>query len=412
VISVAPSESVRPRAYRVDRLFDGNQVRSDGGLVLVVGTRIVAVESYNAPVPSEFEVAEWPGATLLPGLIDCHVHLCAGAEPDALDRDADRSSLEREVVIRRALHDQVLAGVTTVRDLGDHRYAVIARTPRDNEPTVLGSGPPVTTPGGHCAAMGGVAAGRSGLSRAVVERAAHGVAVVKVIVSGGAMTRGSELLAQQYTAEEVAFVVHQAHRLGLPVTAHAHSLESVEVSVAAGVDGIEHCTCLTKRGVRTPPGLVARLVRQRIAVCPTFGRAPDVPPSPQMVEVTERTGMTMSDRYAQVAELHAAGVNIVSGSDAGIHPGKPHGVLAYAVAELVEAGLSTIAALQTATSAAARACGVESRKGQIAPGFEADLLFVGGDPTMNIADLRQVRAVVLRGVLVSNDRQQNRALCS
>jgi len=399
---MAPSEVDRPRAYRADRLFDGDQVRPGGGLILVAGTRIVAVESPRTPVPSEFEVTECPGATLLPGLIDCHVHLCAGAEPDALYRDADRSDPEREAVIRRALHDQLAAGVTTVRDLGDHAYAVVDRAPRDDEPTVLRSGPPITTPGGHCAAMGGAAVGRAALTRGVADRAARGVDVVKVVVSGGAMTRESEPLALQYTAGEVALVVREAHRWGLPVTAHAHSLESVRVSIAAGVDGIEHCTCLTGYGVETPPDVVAGLLGQGIAVCPTFGRAPGVPPSPQMVEVMRRTGMSMDDRFAQVVDLHAAGVTVVSGSDAGIHPGKPHGVLPYAVAELVEAGLPAVAALRTATSAAARACRVEQRKGRIAPGFDADLLFVDGDPTTDLAALNRVRGVVLRGTPVGD----------
>lgn len=391
----------RPTAYRAGRLFDGDQDRRGGGLILVADGRIVAVESRGAPVPSKYEVTEWPEATLLPGLIDPHVHLCAGAEPDALYRDADRSSVEREVVIRQALRDQLAAGVTTVRDLGDNAYAVVDRTPRHDEPTVLGSGPPVTTPGGHCAAMGGAAAGPAALLRAVADRAAHGVDVIKMIVSGGAMTRGSELLALQYTAEEVALVVRESHRRGLAVTAHAHSLESVQVSIAAGVDGIEHCTCLTERGVETPLDVAAGLLRQQIAVCPTFGRAPGVPPSPQMVEVERRTGMTRSDRYAQVADLHATGVTIVSGSDAGIHPGKPHGVLPHAVAELVDAGFSAVAALRTVTSAAARACGVGRQQGRIAPGFEANLLFVDGDPTRDIVDLSRVRAVVLRGSSVN-----------
>jgi imidazolonepropionase-like amidohydrolase len=397
---MASSGAERPRAYRVDRIFDGEQVRSGGGLVLVAGTRILAVERVGAAISSEFEVSEWPGATLLPGLIDCHVHLCADAEPDALDRDAGRSNDGRQAVIRRALHDQLAAGVTTVRDLGDHAYAVVDRPAQDDEPTVLGSGPPITTPGGHCAAMGGAAAGRSALAQAVADRASHGADVVKVIVSGGAMTKGSELLALQYTAAEVALVVREAHRMGLPVTAHAHSLESVEASIAAGVDGIEHCTCLTEHGVETPPSVVTGLLSHRITVCPTFGRAPGVPPSPQMVEVMRGTGMSMTDRFAQVADLHRAGVSVVSGTDAGIHPGKPHGVLPYAVAELVEAGLSTVAALRSATSEAAEACSVEHRKGRIAPGFEADLLFVAGDPTTDIAALSRVRGLVLRGTPV------------
>jgi imidazolonepropionase-like amidohydrolase len=399
----------RPRAYRADRVFDGEHLRPEGSLVLVRDGLVVGVEPTGTEVPAEFELIKRPGTTLVPGLVDCHVHLCADGEPDALGSNAVLTPAERESVVRRSLGRQLAAGVTTVRDLGDHRYAVVDRPAGADEPTVVASGPPITTPGGHCAAMGGVAAGEAALVRAVTERAERDVHLVKIIVSGGAMTLGSDLLALQYTEHEVALVVRVAHRLGLPVTAHAHSVESVAVSIGAGVDGIEHCTCLTARGIETPPDIVTGLVTRGIAVCPTFGRVPDIGPSPQLLAVMARTGMSMADRFAQVGALYSAGVTVVSGTDAGIHPGKPHGVLPYAVVDLVKGGLSPSAALRTATSTAARVCGLGHRKGRIAAGLDADLVFVHGDPTTDIASLTRVAEVVLGGVPVTDGRPPERS---
>ena len=386
-----------PRAYRVDRAFDGEAMIAGGALILVEGARIAAVQPGGAPTPTGFTEVALPGATALPGLVNTHVHLCAGDELDALSLDTRRSPEEREAVIRTSLAAQLAAGTTTVRDLGDTGYAVADRTSRPGEPRVVASGPPITTPGGHCAAMGGAAAGPEALKRAVAERAEHGVRVVKIIVSGGAMTAGSDLLALQFDREEVAIVVREAHRLGLAVTAHAHSLGSAEVCVDAGVDGIEHFTCLTERGVVTPDALVESVLAAGIVVGPTLGRLPGSTHSQSMKAVMERTGLTLESRFRQVAALHRAGVPIVSGADDGIHPGKPHGVLAYAVAELVTAGIDPAAVLATATSVAAAACGLADRVGRLAPGLDADLLFVDGDPTADITALTRVRAVVLGG---------------
>ncbi len=386
-----------PRAYRVDRAFDGEAMIAGGALILVEGTRITAVQLGGTPTPTGFTEVALPGATALPGLVNTHVHLCAGDELDALSLDTRRSPAEREAVIRRSLAAQLAAGTTTVRDLGDTGYAVADRAPRSDEPRVIASGPPITTPGGHCAAMGGVAAGPAALERAVAERADHGVRVVKIIVSGGAMTAGSDLLALQFDRDEVTLVVREAHRRGLAVTAHAHSLGSAEVCVDAGVDGIEHFTCLTERGVVTPDALVEGVLAAGIVVGPTFGRLPGSTHSESMKAVMERTGLTLESRFRQVAALHRAGVPIVSGSDDGIHPGKPHGVLPYAVAELVTAGVDPAAALATATSVAAQTCGLADRVGRLAAGLDADLLFVDGDPTADITVLTRVRSVVLRG---------------
>jgi len=221
------------------------------------------------------------------------------------------------------------------------------------------------------------------------------------VVSGGAMTAGSDVLELQFGLDDVRLLVEEAHRRGLAVTAHAHSVPSVEVCVAAGVDGIEHCTCLTARGIRTPPPLIGALAARGIEVCPTFGRVPGLPPSPQAVEVMRRTGMTLEARFEQVGALFAAGVPILAGSDAGIHRAKPHGVVAHSVAELVRSGLPASAALAAATSAAADACGLGRSRGRLLPGMGADLLVVEGDLTGDVAALTRPRLVVLRGRVIA-----------
>ncbi|WP_158647239.1 amidohydrolase family protein [Actinoplanes sp. ATCC 53533] len=392
---------------RATHAFDGQRFVPDGLQVQVQGDRIVAVRPAHAPLPVGLPVLDRPDTTLLPGLIDTHVHLVAGAEPDALSLDAGRSADQREQVIRQSLLQQVRAGVTAVRDLGDNRFAVVDRTVRDDEPSVVGSGPPITSVGGHCAALGGAVSGVSALRAAVAERHERGAQIVKLIVSGGAMTAGSDLLLDQFEDADVRVMVDEAHRRGLPVTAHAHSVSAVQTCLTADVDAIEHCTCLTAAGIHTPSEVVDALAARRIWVCPTFGRLPALPPSPQAIEVMRRTGMTLDARFAQVGRLYAAGVPLTAGSDAGIHPAKPHGVLAYAVGELVRSGLPVDAAVAAATSGAAEACGLATTAGRLRPGMVADLVVVDGDVERDVSALTRIRDVVLRGrsVVVSDSER-------
>src|SRR6187551_1663328 len=155
-------------AYRADIAFDGEQVMASGALVLVRDGVIIGVEPASAAVPDGCPVTHLPGTTLLPGLIDTHSHLCGNDQPDALDRLPGLSAAEIDRTVEAALAAQLAAGVTAVRDLGDHRWAVVDRhRNRAAGPTVVAAGPPITSPGGHCATMGGEASGVDGLRRAV-----------------------------------------------------------------------------------------------------------------------------------------------------------------------------------------------------------------------------------------------------
>ena len=149
-------------AIDVGRLFDGERVTRDGAVVMVDEARVLDVVPRGTPVPAGCAVTRFPDATLLPGLIDTHVHLCGDSGPGALDRLAEFDDAELATIIERALGTHLATGVTTVRDLGDRRGAVLDWRDRNRDnttlPAVLGSGPPITSPRGHCWNMGGEAA--------------------------------------------------------------------------------------------------------------------------------------------------------------------------------------------------------------------------------------------------------------
>ncbi|WP_239014931.1 amidohydrolase family protein [Streptomyces sp. CdTB01] len=386
------------------RIFDGRSLDRDAGVVFVEGDRIVGVESSGYDIPSGCAILDRPGGTLLPGLIDAHVHLVGDSGPGALERLPGFSPDDLSRTIEQSLRVQLATGVTTVRDLGDKAWSVVdwRARPRAGLPTVLASGPPITSRGGHCSTMGGEVSGMDELRAAVRERAERGADIVKIMASGGMTTPGTAVDQGQFTAEELTAVVAEAHAVGLPVTAHAHALISIRDAIAAGVDGIEHCTFLTADSVYVPDDAVAALAAQGIVVCPTIGRAPDAVPPPHLLERLLKAGMDLESRARQVAHAHRAGVTIISGTDGGINPGKPHGILPRAIADLVAGGMAPADALASATSTAADACGLGDRKGHIRVGHDADLIVVDGDPLSDISALRRLDSTILAGEVLTS----------
>jgi imidazolonepropionase-like amidohydrolase len=399
------------RAIRAVHAFDGSAFRSGGATVLVDDGVIIGVEQRDYEVPDGCPTDRYDG-TVLPGLIETHTHLVTDSGVMALDRVAGYSDEQIDEVITRSLRDQLAAGVTTVRDLGDRRFCVVERRDRQvadapAEPTIVASGPPLTSPGGHCHFLGGEVSGTEDIVRAIAERADRGVDIVKVMASGGVNTPGTDVMRTQFTTDELQLIVDRAHAAGLPVTAHAHGTPSVEQAIAVGVDGIEHCTCVTDRGFgQVSDASLAALAASEIAVCPTIGvdtRLMKLPPPP-LQAMLDRMGLTaeqmLQDRWEFVGRLHREGVRLVSGVDSGIGPPKRHGTLPFAVCELITAGLAAAEALATATSAAAAACGVGATKGRLAVGQHADLLVVDGDLEHDMSALLRPHAVHVHGVPV------------
>jgi len=325
-------------------------------------------------------------------LIDTHVHLAFDAGLDAVAALATRDDDAVLEAMAEAAAAQLRAGITTVRDLGDRDYlALRLRESRTGLPTIVAAGPPITSAGGHCHFLGGVA--ERGVRDAVREHAERGVDVIKVMASGGGMTPESDVQKPQFTPDDLAALVDEAHRHGLPVTAHAHALEAIVDGVAAGVDGLEHCTFIDGERVHAPDEVVEAIVRRRIAVGATVGLVPvegGFRPPPFLATI-------MPDLMANLARLIREGAVIVAGTDAGIAPIKPHGVLPHGLLHFVQLGMSPVEALTAGTSTAAQVCGLGDRKGRVRPGYDADLLAVDGDPTTDIGALLRPVTVLVAG---------------
>jgi len=379
-------------AIRAKRLFDGENLVPTG-VVVVDGGRIAGVES---GVPEGMDVVDLGDVTLLPGLVDAHTHLVFDAGADAvgrLDIVDDEALLDGA---RVAALTALEAGITTLRDLGDRGYVTMrlreefAAEPGSG-PQILASGPPITTPRGHCWFLGGEARGADGVRAAVRERAERGADVIKVMASGGEITPGSRPWEAQFGLDELRAAVSEAHRLGLPITAHAHNAAGIANVAAAGFDSLEHCSFRTADGAQADPVIIDALLQAGVAISATLGHLPGQPVQPHIAELIPKFSRVFH-------QIRASGARVVCSSDAGIGPAKPHDVLPWGLAEMVDLiGYSTVEALRAATSTAADVCRVGDRKGRIAAGYDADLLAVHGDPVADIAAVRSVAAVFRAG---------------
>jgi imidazolonepropionase-like amidohydrolase len=391
------TERGRLTALRAAALFDGTSstlVRDP--LIVIDGATIKAVDS-GVPAPRDADVIDLGGATLLPGLVDAHVHLAFDASPDPVGALARRSDDETIEAMTKAGQAALRGGVTTVRDLGDRGYLSLALRGRPGLPAIVAAGPPITTPGGHCHYLGGVAEPTvAGVRAAVREHAERGVDVIKIMASGGTLTPGTHQHLAQFTSEVLKAAVDEAHRHGLKVTAHAHAVAAIADAVAAGADGMEHVSFWTEDGVDAPAELIQLIADRRTVVGLTVGMLPPPPGLAPPQEVLARLPGIM----ANTRRMHDAGALMVAGTDAGIAPVKPHDVVRYAPPMLGAVGFSPAEALRAVTSEPAQVIGLGHRKGRIAPGFDADILAVDGDPLTDPAALHRIRAVYAAGTAV------------
>jgi len=334
------------------------------------------------------------GCTVMPGLIEGHAHLCFNATSDW--RAVYDSDSPGRMLLRMAANGQAMlrAGITTVRDLGAPTGLAVEL--RDafasglaDGPTLLVAGSPITTTGGHCWFMGGEADGVEGVRTAVREHVKAGVDWIKVMATGGNMTPRTYPTSAQYTVEELAAVVDEAHRLRRKVAAHAHGVPGIRAAALAGVDTVEHCSFTTPGGIALDTEVSALLKAHDVAISPTvsvgFRRWPD--------------DGRRENRAAAIRDMLARGCRFLASTDCGI-PGVPHDELWGGMQVMSElAQITPVDVLRMATSGSAAILGLKDR-GIIAPGKRADLLVVEGDPAADLTALSRVPAVFKAGVQI------------
>jgi imidazolonepropionase-like amidohydrolase len=215
---------------------------------------------------------------------------------------------------------------------------------------------------------------------------------IKVMASGGFTTAGTDPWQPQYKSEQLAAVVEAAHRVGLPVTAHAHATAGIAAAAAARVDGIEHCTFLSESGLAASPDVIEAIVAGGVWCGVTIPRL--VPGMPEDIAAL------VEDMWRNIRQLMDSGAHVALSTDAGVDPEKPHDVLPVELADLSRHGFTATEVLTGATAAAAASCGLGHRKGRIAPGYDADLLAVAAGLDEDLAGLCDVKAVWRRGTQV------------
>ena len=388
-------------------LIDGSGTQPVRGKAVVVeGARIAAVVEERAAPPGT--ALRLDGLTLLPGLINAHVHLCLGGEPDPVTRLREEPLTLTAVKMAVRARETVEAGVTTVRDLGGREYAEFAVRRAVGEglipgPRIIAAGRGICMTGGHGWWFGREADGPDDVRRAVREQLKAGADVIKIFATGGVMTPGVEPGSAQLTLEEVRAAIEEATKAGRRVAAHAQGSQGIANCIEAGITSIEHGIFLTEE-------LVARMKREGIALVPTLiapyqiahGVAAGIPEF-----MVRKSQAVMPSHVASFQLAVKAGVPVAAGTDAGT-PLNPHGSMVPELELMVKHGMTPLDAIRSATAVAANVLGLGAEVGQVAPGFAADLVAVGGNPLERIEALADIRLVIANGKTIVNRLAERR----
>jgi imidazolonepropionase-like amidohydrolase len=408
LLPAAPSaaETIVIHAGRL--IADASRPAAGPSTITVENGRIVSVAPGLAAPPAGARLIDLSAKTVLPGLIDTHVHI--SGEPGGDFRD--EAVMTDEWVTLIGAHNALItarAGFTTVRDLGSpsnvgfalRRATAEGRIPG---PRILSSGPAVSIVGGHgdvsgfrpevvaVLGAGNTCTGPEQCAARVREFSRAGADVIKFAATGGVLSQQARGLGQHFTDAEMKAIVDTGHSLGLKVAAHAHSARGIEAAARAGVDSIEHGTFADAATIRAMKANGSALVPTLMAFTGIRERLGKGVFTPQ-VEAKVRETLSEVGKAARAAR--AAGVPVVFGTDAAVFE---HGRNAQEFALLVEhAGMSPAEAIASATTAAARLLGLENEVGRIAPGFSADIIAVSGDPLRDVRALEKVDYVMVRG---------------
>lgn len=380
--------------------------------VWIADGKIKSVASGFIDPPPGARLIDLRNKFVLPGLIDCHVHLTGQLAADSRLRLVEDSDPKIALEAAHRARVTLAAGFTTVRDLGarppDVIYALRAAIAEGKVPgpRILCVGAILSPTGGHgqiygyradvCACIQsnvGVCDGIDACRRAVRAQVAQGADAIKFVATGGVLSNLSAGIDQQFTDDEIRTIIETAHRLGRRVSAHAHGTAGINAALAAGVDSIEHGTFLDDKSIE--------LFLERGAF-----HTPTIIAGVTVLEMAQRSGIltpAQAEKALQVgthikqalARSYGAGVRIAFGTDMGV--GR-HGQNAREFALMVEAGMTAADAIKAATLNAAELLDIADTAGSLAPGKSADIIAVDGDPLGDITELERVTFVMARGI--------------
>jgi imidazolonepropionase-like amidohydrolase len=392
-------------------IADAARAASGPSTITVTDGKIVSIVDGYATAPADARVVELKDKTVLPGLIDMHVHLESNPGGDYRDEAVVTDDYLALVGAHNALVT-VKAGFTTVRDLGSApRGGFALRDATANGlipgPRIVAAGTAISIIGGHGdvsgyrpevnAALdaGNTCTGADQCAARVRQASKNGADVIKITATGGVLSQQGRGLGQHFTDAELKSIADTAHSLGLRVAAHAHGARGVEAAAKAGIDTADHGTFADLAAVKAMKASGTAMVPTLMAlqgVKERLGKGIYTP----IVEAKGREAVAQAGKALKLAR--AEGVTIAFGTDAGVFD---HGRNAGEFALLVDwGGMTAREALASATTVAAKLLDKENEIGKLAPGYSADIIAVDGDPLTDVRTLEKVGFVMARGRII------------
>ena len=388
-------------------ITDADKPTQGPSTIVITDDRITSITAGRSAAPADAEVIDLGDKTLLPGLIDLHVHLTGDPGGDYRSEAVDPDEWGVVVGVKNA-GITLRAGFTTVREAGSAQYSAFSlRRGTANGfitgPRIIAAGPALSIIGGHgdvtgfredvhdVLDQGYTCTGALECAEKVRKASRAGADIIKITATGGVLSQQGRGLEGHFTSPELQSIADTAHSLGLKVMAHAHGARGIEAAAAAGIDTIDHGTfaddtalkVMKAKGTYLVPTLMAfEGIRERL------GKGIYTP------TVEEKVRMTLGSVGKAVTRAKALGVPVAFGTDAGVFE---HGRNGGEFALLVKAGLTSREALAAATTVAAKALSMESEIGRLAPGMSADMIAVSGDPLADVTALEKVEWVMVRG---------------
>ena len=378
-------------------IIDGRGDVQARGFITIDNDRIVGVGKGSGPAKKNgHEGIDLEGRCVLPGMIDCHVHLCIDGSADPMQSIQKDSAAMITLKAARHAHLSLLAGVTTVRDLGSHNGISVSLREAINlgvvtGPRIVSTNQAVCITGGQGWQFSRQADGEDGVRQAVREQIRAGADAIKMMATGGVITQGVEPGSPQFTLEELKAGAEEAHKAGRKIAAHAQGNAGIKDALRAGFDTIEH-------GIFLDEEAIGLFLEKKATLVPTLsapfnimekGEKSGIP-----LFIIEKTRKVKDAHMESIKKAHKAGITIASGADSGT-PFNIHGENPKELELLVGIGLSPMEAIVSATHVAAETLGLGSGLGTIEPGKLADLIVVEGDPLNDIAVLQRKDKIVV-----------------